>query len=93
MNHLLAKTFATIALSGALVGATLGPALAAPSAPAPLAPIADSGSATESAEMLLAWPLGFLYFAACFADGDSPTHNPLCQAVIDLTSGSTGTTT
>lgn len=33
MNHLLAKTFATIALSGALVGATLGPALAAPSAP------------------------------------------------------------
>ncbi|MGW6424865.1 hypothetical protein ACWF82_19500 [Nocardia sp. NPDC055053] len=90
MNPLLTKALAAIAISSALVGTGLGPAQAAPAAPVPVAPIAGSGSASGSAEMLLAWPLGFVLFGACFADGDSPTHNPLCQALLDLTAGSTG---
>lgn len=91
MNSLLTKTLAVIALSSALVGATLGQA-SAQAAPAIVTPAADTqtGSASGSAEMLLAWPLGFVLFGACFADGDSPTHNPLCQALLDLTAGSTG---
>ncbi|GGN93620.1 hypothetical protein [Nocardia rhizosphaerihabitans] len=91
MISLLTKTLAAIALSSALVGATLGQA-SAQAAPATVTPAADTetGSASGSAEMLLAWPLGFVLFGACFADGDSQTHNPLCQALLDLTAGSTG---
>ncbi|MGS2810665.1 hypothetical protein [Nocardia sp. MW-W600-9] len=82
---MLTTSFVAVALSA---GLTLAPAQAAPVV---LAPVADTqtGSASGSAQMLLAWPLGFVLFGACFADGDSTTHNPLCQALLDLTAGST----
>lgn len=83
MHHPLTKTLAALAISGVVLGASVGPAHAAP-------PVADtqSGSASGSAKTLLAWPLGFILFGACFADGDSPVHNPLCQSLLDLTAGS-----
>ncbi|MEV6218304.1 hypothetical protein [Nocardia sp. NPDC051833] len=85
MGRILTTSLVAVALSA---GLTLAPAQAAP---AVIAPVADTptGSASGSARILLAWPLGFVLFGACFADGDSPTHNPLCQALLDLTAGST----
>jgi len=84
------KSLAAVALSAGLIGLGSAPAQAAP---ATVQPTADTrtGSASGSAELLLAWPLGFLGFVVCFADGDSQVHNPVCQAFLDLTSGSTGT--
>ncbi|MFD4429462.1 hypothetical protein [Nocardia sp. NPDC058497] len=80
---MLTTSLAAVVLSAGLGGLGSAPAQAAPAD-------TQTGSASGSAEMLLAWPLGFVLFGACFADGDSPTHNPLCQALLDLTAGSTG---
>ncbi|WP_280346537.1 twin-arginine translocation signal domain-containing protein [Nocardia neocaledoniensis] len=75
-----------VAVVGLAAGIGSAPAQAGPIT---VLPVADSDTGSASGSALVAWPLGFLMFAACFADGDSPVHNPLCQAVLDLTSGST----
>ncbi|MFE6921847.1 hypothetical protein ACFVAV_12420 [Nocardia sp. NPDC057663] len=85
MSRMLTTSLVAVALSA---GLGLAPVQAAPVAVAPVAET-QTGSASGSVQMLLAWPLGFVLFGACFADGDSPTHNPLCQALLDLTAGST----
>lgn len=89
MRRMSTESLAAVALAAGLIGLGSAPAQAAPAA---VQPAADTrtGSASGSAGALLAWPLGFLGFGLCFADGDSQVHNPLCQAFLDLTSG-TGT--
>ncbi|MEV0078421.1 hypothetical protein AB0H58_18625 [Nocardia neocaledoniensis] len=74
-----------VAVAALAAGFGTAPAQAAPIT---ALPIADSDSGSASGSALVAWPLSFLMFAACFADGDSPVHNELCQAVLDLASGS-----
>ncbi|MEV6387881.1 hypothetical protein [Nocardia xishanensis] len=91
MSRMLTKTLAAVALSAGLSGLSLCPAQAAPATAEPAAADTQTGSASGSA--LLAWPIGFLAFAACFADGDSQVHNPLCQTLLALYSGSTGSPT
>ncbi|MEU0541789.1 hypothetical protein ABZ319_18145 [Nocardia sp. NPDC005978] len=93
MSRVLTKTLAVVTLSAGIAGSVASPAVAAP---APAAPVADGGSAavdlaTGSAKLLLAWPVGFILFGACFADGpvQSPEdNNPLCRSLLALTSGS-----
>ncbi|MGS2810664.1 hypothetical protein [Nocardia sp. MW-W600-9] len=87
MNHLLAKTLAVVAFSGATVGASLGSAQAAP---APVAPIADSGSASGSGDSgsslapLITFPLGALYILLC----DAEPNGPVCALIYEIGSGS-----
>lgn len=87
MNHVLAKTLATSALSVALVGAALGPAHAAvPS----VAPIAESGSGSGSGDSgsslapLITFPLGALYILLC----DAEPNGPVCALIYEIGSGS-----
>lgn len=85
MNRMFAKTFATIALSSALVGASLGQAHAAP-----VAPIEGSGSASGSGDSgsslkpLITFPLGALYILLC----DAEPNGPLCALIYAIGSGS-----
>ncbi|MBC7301406.1 MAG: hypothetical protein H5T78_10670 [Nocardia sp.] len=88
MSRTLTKSLAVVVLCAGIGGLIAAPAQGSPVMSQPVAD-AESGSATESAQMLLAWPLGFVLFGACYADGAGPTHNWLCQALIDLTAGST----
>ncbi|MFE6921848.1 hypothetical protein ACFVAV_12425 [Nocardia sp. NPDC057663] len=87
MNHLLAKPLAAIALSSAMVGAVLGPAQAAP---ATVAPIADSGSASGSGDSgsslapLITFPLGALYILLC----DAEPNGHVCALIYEIGSGS-----
>ncbi|GAB3210312.1 hypothetical protein ACFYUD_26380 [Nocardia tengchongensis] len=85
---MLTKALAAAAISAAVL-AGAAPAEAAPAPEAVADTGSQTGSATGSAKAALAWPLGFVIFSACFADGDSKVHNSLCQALLDLTAGST----
>lgn len=71
MNRPLATAFATAALSATLACVTYAPAQAAPSVPQP---VADTGSASGSADILL-FPLGFLKLIICGIN-DSPIPQP-----------------
>ncbi|MFD6394051.1 hypothetical protein [Nocardia sp. NPDC060259] len=90
MNPLLTKILAAIAVSSALIGATLGPAQAAPAAPVLVAPIAGSGSASGSGESgsslapLITFPLGALYILLC----DAEPNGPICALIYEIGSGS-----
>ncbi|MFD4429461.1 hypothetical protein [Nocardia sp. NPDC058497] len=88
MNPRLTKTLAAIALSVALVGATLGAAQAAPVAPAPAAPIAGSASGSgdsgSSLAPLITFPLGALYILLC----DAEPNGPICALIYEIGSGS-----
>ncbi|MFD5177030.1 hypothetical protein ACFWM1_14550 [Nocardia sp. NPDC058379] len=87
MTHLLTRTLAATALSGAMLGASLGPAHAAP---APVAPIAASGSASGSGDSgsslapLITIPLGALYILLC----DAEPNGPVCALIYEIGHGS-----
>ncbi|MFI8975635.1 hypothetical protein ACIGO9_22295 [Nocardia asteroides] len=88
MSRALAKSLAVVALTAGLAGVGLAPAQGAPVDVRPVAESEPGSSVTGSAETLLAFPLGFILFGACFADGPGDVHNPLCQALLDLATAS-----
>lgn len=88
MSRTLGKSVAVVALTAGLAGMGLAPAQGAPAEVRPVAESEPGSSVTGSAETLLAFPLGFILFGACFADGPGDDHNPLCQALLDLATAS-----
>ncbi|MFE3192084.1 hypothetical protein ACFXHA_23940 [Nocardia sp. NPDC059240] len=83
MSRMLTKSLATVAISAALAGIAATPAMAAPAAPAQS--IADSGSASGSAQLLKV-PLSFIAVLLCgMWASPNPNPNPLCNT---LNSGS-----
>lgn len=84
MTRLITKIFAAITLSIALLGATFGPAQAAPTLAAPVAG-SGSGGSGSSLTPLFTFPLGALYVLLCQAE---PTTSPLCALIYQIGSGS-----
>ncbi|GAB4589309.1 hypothetical protein [Nocardia sp. IFM 10818] len=73
---MLTKAFATVAVSAAFIGLAAAPAQAAP---ATVHPVADSGSASGSADVLL-FPIGVLKILICgIWGGTEPDPRPLCN--------------
>lgn len=90
MTTLITKTLAAASISAALCGVAAVPALAAPAvSPAPIADSGSlgSGSSTESARGIAAWPVGLLFTVLCGAD---ETKGPLCQVLYAIGTGITG---
>ncbi|MFI5500754.1 hypothetical protein ACIA5E_16975 [Nocardia asteroides] len=85
MTSLFVKTFATIALSGALTVAALGTAQAVPVGAAPVeGALSGSGDSGSSLAPLLTVPLGALYIVLC----DAEPNGPVCALIYEIGSGS-----